>query len=225
MKRQVCSKLADLPADLPPWCWHLVVKNGHFILADQVVDLPADLPPVDLPVTCNFRFLLYELFLADQVAIMPQSCIDPLNTTTQISCYVIAHIGRWSGRSTPLQFSIDPLNTATPKVADLHPRSASGSEWQFKIFTAQAHSGRSTGNLRFFLFKLIVADQLADLPPLGRPTPCQLTIHPLNTTSVPCWQNWQACCLEARQLQVHLVKHQLELLLGMRHQSIIGYCH
>ena len=45
-------------------------------------------------------------------------------------------------------------------------RSASGSEWQFKIVTVQAHSGRSTGNLRFLLFKLIVADQLADLPTL-----------------------------------------------------------
>ena len=46
MKCQVCSKLADLPADLPTTqYWHLVVKNGDFILTDQVADLPADLPP------------------------------------------------------------------------------------------------------------------------------------------------------------------------------------
>ena len=44
MKCQVCSKLEDLPADLPP---------------------------IDLPVTGNFTFLPYELFLADQVADLP----------------------------------------------------------------------------------------------------------------------------------------------------------
>ena len=39
------------------------------------------------------------------------------------------------------------------KLADIPPgRSASGSQWQFKIFT----------------FELILADQLADLHPLGR---------------------------------------------------------
>ena len=33
-----------------------------------------------------------------------------------------------------------------PKLADLPPgRSASGSEWQFLIFTVRAHMGRSTG--------------------------------------------------------------------------------
>ena len=46
MKCQVCSKLADLLADLPPpQYWHLVVKYGDFILADQVADLLADLAP------------------------------------------------------------------------------------------------------------------------------------------------------------------------------------
>ena len=41
------SYLADQLADLPPWYWHLVVKNANFtflllglILVDQVVDLP-----------------------------------------------------------------------------------------------------------------------------------------------------------------------------------------
>ena len=34
------------------------------------------------------------------------------------------------GRSTPCQLSIDPMNTATPNLADLPPcRSANGSEW------------------------------------------------------------------------------------------------
>ena len=66
------------------------------------------------------------------------------------------------------------------KLADLPPsRSASGSEWQFQIFTVRAHMGRSTGrsippvdlpvdlngNFRFLLLELTWADQLADLPP------------------------------------------------------------
>ena len=56
---------------------------------------------------------------------------------------------------------------------------SSGQEWQFDIYTVRAHidtlTGRSTpkqrhlvtknGNLRFILLELILADQLADLPP------------------------------------------------------------
>ena len=37
----------------------------------QVCSKLADLPPIDLPVNGNFRFLLYEPFLADQVADLP----------------------------------------------------------------------------------------------------------------------------------------------------------
>ena len=69
----LADQMADLWADLPPWYWHLVVKNGDFMQADQVADLPVDLPPVDLPVNGNFRFLLYMLFLVDQVADLPIS--------------------------------------------------------------------------------------------------------------------------------------------------------
>ena len=74
-------------------------------------------PPIDLPVTGNFRFLLYELLLADQVADVPPPIEHRSNWTPvhQISWYVLAHIGRSSGRSTPLQLTIDPLNTTTPK--------------------------------------------------------------------------------------------------------------
>ena len=177
MKRQVCSKLAYLPADVPPPVLTSRGQDCDFILADQVADLP---PPIHQPVTGNFRFLLYQLFLADQVADLqadlppvehrsledPQSSIDPLNTTTpnQLLCNSSYWQIKWWIYPPP-QLSIDPLNTATPKVADLplcqstiHPlntttqkwqiyphRSTSGSEWQFKNFTVQAHSGRSTG--------------------------------------------------------------------------------
>ena len=67
------------------------------------------------------------------------------------------------------------------QLADLPPsRSASGSEGQFQIFTVRDHIGRSTGtptpqywhvvvkngNFRFLLLGIILAYQLADLPPL-----------------------------------------------------------
>ena len=56
----------------------------------------------------------------------------------------------------------------------------SAQEWQFHIPTVRAHIGRSTayltpcwwhlvvknGNFTFLLLELILADQLADLPPL-----------------------------------------------------------
>ena len=57
---------------------------------------------------------------------------------------------------------------------------SSGQEWQFHICTVRAHIGRSTGrstpqywhlvvkngDFTFLLLELILADQLADLPPL-----------------------------------------------------------
>ena len=71
MKCQVCSKLADLLADLPPVDMP-VTGNFRFLLYELfLADQVADLPPIDLPVNGNFRFLLYELFLADQVADLP----------------------------------------------------------------------------------------------------------------------------------------------------------
>ena len=66
------------------------------------------------------------------------------------------------------------------QLADVPPvEASSGQEWQFEIYTVRAHidtlTGRSTpkqrhlvtknGNLRFILLELILADQLADLPP------------------------------------------------------------
>ena len=66
------------------------------------------------------------------------------------------------------------------QVADLTPPEASsGQEWQFHISTVRAHIGRSTGrssppyrhlvvrngNMRLLLLELILADQLAGLPP------------------------------------------------------------
>ena len=57
---------------------------------------------------------------------------------------------------------------------------SSGQEWQFHICTVRAHIGRSTGrstlqywhlvvkngDFTFLLLELIIADQVADLPPL-----------------------------------------------------------
>ena len=67
-----------------PHYWHLVVKDG------DRAHIGRSTPTIDLPVNGNFRFLLYKLFLADQVADLPpfQSSIDPLNTTTlnQLIC-------------------------------------------------------------------------------------------------------------------------------------------
>ena len=82
MKCQVCSKLADLPADLPPQYWHPVVKDGNRAHTGRSSGISN--PPIDLPVNGNFRFLLYEIFLADQVAYLPplQSSIEALNPTT-----------------------------------------------------------------------------------------------------------------------------------------------
>ena len=58
----------------------------------------------------DMRFLLLELILADQLA-----------------SSVRAHIGRSTGRSTPLLVA------------------SSGPEWQYEISTVRAHIGRSTG--------------------------------------------------------------------------------
>ena len=63
-------------------------------------------------------------------------------------------------------------------LADLPPpvEESSGQEWQYEIATVRAHIGRPTGRyilpflllelLPFLLLELIVADQLADLPPI-----------------------------------------------------------
>ena len=92
------------------------------------------------------------------------------------------------------------------QLADLLPhRSASGSEWQFQILTVWAHIGRSTGrstppvnlpvdlngNFRFLLFELILADQLADLPP-----PCSVIEWSRMVIShFYCWSSyWQMMC-------------------------------
>ena len=88
MKHQVCSKLADFPPPSRPasdWqfqiftvqahlgrstgrstpqYWHLVVKNGNLL-----VELNWQIYPlVDLPVTGSFKFLLFKLIVADQLA-------------------------------------------------------------------------------------------------------------------------------------------------------------
>ena len=62
------------------------------------------------------------------------------------------------------------------QLADLPPvQPSSGQEWQFYIHTVRSHIGRSppqyrhlgvkNGNMRFLLLELMLADQLAYLPP------------------------------------------------------------
>ena len=65
------------------------------------------------------------------------------------------------------------------QLADLPPpvEASSGQEWQFHICSVRAHIDRSTGrsvknrDMAFLLLELILADQLADLPPLADPPP------------------------------------------------------
>ena len=77
MKRQVCSKLADLLEDLSPKYWHLVVENG------------------------NFTLLLLECILADQMADLPPPVLASSGQEWQFHIATVrAHIGRLSGRST-----------------------------------------------------------------------------------------------------------------------------
>ena len=77
-------------------------------------------PLVDLPVTGNFRFLLF--IVADQLAdlladLSPRSFSG---SELQFQIFTVwAHIGRSSGKSTPPKLSIDPLNTTTSEVTDL----------------------------------------------------------------------------------------------------------
>ena len=107
---------------------HLVVKNG------------------------NFRFILLELILADQLADLPlpQRHLVAKNGNFQITI-VRAHIGRSTGRSTP------PIEAS------------SGQEWQFEIYTVRVHIGPQgiqwsrMAIFRFILLELILANQLADL--------------------------------------------------------------
>ena len=71
------------------------------------------------------------------------------------------------------------------QLADLPPQleSCCGEEWQFYISIITANTGRLTGrsipkyshlllNFTFLIFELILADQLADLPPTIRVMLC-----------------------------------------------------
>ena len=58
---------------------------------------------------------------------------------------------------------------ADPSVSSTLPQvdAPSGQEWQYEISTVKAHIGRSTGRYisPFILLQLILAHQMADLPP------------------------------------------------------------
>ena len=77
----------------------------------------------------NFRFLLLELILADQLADLPPPPVEASSGQEwqfEIST-VRTHFGRSAGRSSPLV------------------QASSSQEWQFGISTIRAHIGRSTG--------------------------------------------------------------------------------
>ena len=95
---------------------------------------------------------------------------------------VRAHIGRSSGRSTPSPVEVSSgqewqyeISTVRAHIGRSSGRSTLpqdrvmnlvAQEWQYEISTVRAHIGRSTGRYisPFILLKLIVADQVADLP-------------------------------------------------------------
>ena len=128
--------------------WHI---NWHIY---PLADLPVDLKG-------NFRILLLELILADQLAVLP---------LTRSA----------SGSEGQFQLLLLELILAD-QLAHLSPPvlACSGQEWQFYISAVRDHIGISTsrstplvdlpvdlkGNFRFLLLKIILADQLAHIPP------------------------------------------------------------
>ena len=80
--------------------------------------------PIDLPVKGNFKFLLYKLFLADQVADLPppieHRSIEN-HYTESVDMYYLTLADQVADLPPFLQSTIEPLNTTTPKVADLLP--------------------------------------------------------------------------------------------------------
>ena len=101
--------LADQLADLPPWYWHLVVRNGNFtflllelILADEEADLPSQNWHLVVK-NGNFKSLLLEFILADQLAHLPCQLLASHGQEWQFSISTVrVHIGRPTSRSTPL---------------------------------------------------------------------------------------------------------------------------
>ena len=85
----------------------------------------------------NFTVLLLELILADEVADLPPSILASSGQESQFYISTVrAHIGRWSGRST---------GRSTPQY------------WHLVV---------KNGNFTFLLLELILADEVADLPPI-----------------------------------------------------------
>ena len=77
----------------------------------------------------NFRFLLLELLLVDQLADLPPLVEASIGQEWQFHISTVrAHIGRSSRRSTLLLVE-----------------ASIGQEWQFHISTVRAHIGKSTG--------------------------------------------------------------------------------
>ena len=139
--RAQADQVADPPplklADLPPWYWHLVVKNG------------------------NFTFLLVELILADQVADLPPVLASSGQEWQFHIVTVRTHIGRFTGRSFPQYWHLVVKNSnftfllleliLADLLADLPPQ-----YWHLVV---------KNGNFTFLPLELILADQVADLPP------------------------------------------------------------
>ena len=90
---------------------------------------------------------------------------------------------RWQIHPPVLASGGQELNKQADQVADLTPVvPSSGQEWQYDISSVRAHIGRSTGrstprysylvvkngDMTFLLLELILADQLADLPPTNQ---------------------------------------------------------
>ena len=128
--------LLDLLADLPPQYWHLLVKNGNWQIYPQYWHLVVKMtisycycyslsrqinwqiyPPVLMSSGQEWQF-----HIATVTAHIGRSTgrSTPLPSSIKHRCleYHYTNLGRSTGRSTP-QSSIDALSTVTPTVADL----------------------------------------------------------------------------------------------------------
>ena len=103
----------------------------------------------------NFTFLLLELILVDLVADLPLPTVVASNGQEwqyEIST-VRAHIGRSTGRCTPIeacsgwewQFQITTVRAHIGRSKSPQVQASSGQEWQYEISTIRTHIGRSPG--------------------------------------------------------------------------------
>ena len=146
---------------------HLVVKNG------------------------NFRFILLELILADQLADLPlpQRHLVVRNGNFQIATTVRAHIGRINQQIYPSHRGIQWSGMAIFRLLLLEYILA---DQLADLPFLQRHLVVMNGDFRFILLELILADQLADLPLPQRHLVAKNGNFQISYCQSTYWQiNWQ----------------------------------